>query len=400
MASVCEAAVDVTGVRGWVKSAADRSLSAVYDSIPQHETEDVKVRLLRIVADRVLRGYTAREIEIRDDGASVELAPSSPEELVWSVNIVPPPLSPPVDAWFASDASGMEDEIGELMRGVPPEAALWGGDDLKLAVEALCGARLPGWRVSLLLRSTDESGVGARIMDVAFTAEQPLSLAVSSHISSTSVPVMLYSDLKKDLMKGLAPVIGLPVPWIEAHAEDMAVLAKSVLADEYLVEKGKLKAEVDVRTGSVSELDIELESSRYAARVWMAVYAGARDRYPEAGLHFGRRVLPVSGWELELYGELIVSLAEWEVETRLGLGWSPYKYLWIGGEWSSDEGMWWGRASYVPPSMRTPYVWARVSERGDANAALGLRITEYLSIEVHYDTRYEDQWNVRAVVNM
>jgi hypothetical protein len=42
----------------------------------------------------------------------------------------------------------------------------------------------------------------------------------------------------------------------------------------------------------------------------------------------------------------------------------------------------------------------RFSEERDTNAALGLRVTDYLSIEAHYDSRDGDPWNIRALVNL
>lgn len=395
LADICEAAVEASGVSGWVKTAAERSLSAVFENIPRHEPNDVKERLIRIVADRVLRGYSAGDIEITDDGAIVSLFVSS-SSTRWRSALVLPHLSYPVDKWFSSDVEGLEEEICALMDGVPHEAASWGGDDLRMAVASLCEDRVPGWNISLLLRADAD----AYVIETSFVPEQPLSLAVTSRITSTSVPVMMHSRLKDDLMKGYAPVIGLPVAWLERHADDMAMLAKEVLADEYIVEKGKLAAEVDVKIDSLSQLDIELESRRYSAWVWMAVYAGARDRYPEAGVHFGRKIVPFSNWEVELYGEFIASLGKWELESRLGLGWSPYRHLWLGGEWSSDGSEWWGKISYIPASMRVPYVWARISEHGEKNAAVGFRVTDFLSIELHYDSRYDDEINLRAIVNM
>jgi hypothetical protein len=132
----------------------------------------------------------------------------------------------------------------------------------------------------------------------------------------------------------------------------------------------------------------------------MAVYAGAEEKYPEAGLHFGRRVRPLSGWDAELFTELIVSLDDWNLETRLGMRWAPWRGLWVGAEWSSDGDVWWAQAMYEPRRLRRPYAWARYSEDDDTNAALGLRINDYLSIELHYDSRDEDPWNVRALVNL
>lgn len=399
-ASRVEAAVRVSGLNEWLTSAAERSLGAVYEHIPTEESAAVKKQLLTVVTNRLLQGYLVTDIAFGDDG-SVGISVAAVAEIPdWSVSITPPNLSPPVDRWFSDDASGLGAAIEALVSGVPIDALTWGDTDLKFLIEEICSERLPGWRVSLMVRTNGPAGDDDVALDVSFVPEQPLTLAVTPRINSSSIPVMLHSNLKEDLLKGFAPVIGIPVPWLDVHSDDLVVLTKSILSEEYLVEKAKGEADVEVSTGSVSQLNIDLESRRYSAWVWMAVYAGAEDKYPEAGLHFGRRVQPFSGWDAELYGEFIVTMNDWDVESRLGLSWSPFSRFWLGGEWSDDGDMWWLRAMYEPRIKRRPYVWARYSEDGDTNAALGLRITDYLSIEVHYDSRDDDPWNVRALVNL
>lgn len=392
-----DAAVRVEGLNAWLAAAAERSLSAVHEHIPTDETAEVKRRLLEVVANRLLQGYAVDDIAFPGRDEVVLRVRASAIAPDWRVVLVPANLAAPVDAWFARDVEGLDGEIETIMRGVPTEALIWGDLDLKREIEARCSDRIPGWRISLMVRTQELDAVS---LEVAFTPEQPLTLAVTPKIDSLSIPVMLHSNLKDDLLKGFAPAIGIPVPWLDKHADDLAVLAKSLLADEYLVDKAKGEATVAVTTGSVSELDIELESRRYAASVWMAVYAGAEDRYPEVGVHFGRKIVPWRGWDLEMYGEFILDLDDWDLETRLGARWSPWRYVWLGGEWSTEGDMWWVRAMIEPRRARGPYAWVRYSEEDDTNAGLGLRITNYLSIEIHYDSRDEDPWNIRALVNL
>jgi hypothetical protein len=42
----------------------------------------------------------------------------------------------------------------------------------------------------------------------------------------------------------------------------------------------------------------------------------------------------------------------------------------------------------------------RYSEEHDVSAALGYHISDHVSIEVNYDSRYEDEVNVRALLNL
>jgi hypothetical protein len=333
-------------------------------------------------------------IEFRGIDVTVKLRSTSPPPR-WDIAIMPPNLSPPVDRWFDSDTADLPALISPIMEGVPLEALSWGDVDLKRAVDEIFGERLPGWRISLMVRSAERGA----ILEISFVPEQPLTLAVTSSITSSSIPVVLHSNLRDDLLAGFAPVIGIPVPWLERHRDDFTALGKNILAEEKFVEQAKAQPDVSVTTGSISEVEIDLESRRYAAWVWMAVYAGAADRYPEIGLHFGRRAEIIPHWDMELYSELIVTLDDWDLETRLGMRWSPWRSFWLGGEWSDHDNTWWARASF-DPKQRRPYAWMRYSDAGDADGAVGYRFNDFISIEVHYDSRSEDPWNVRALVNL
>lgn len=390
-----EAAVRVFGLGDWLTEAAERSLNAVYEHIPAADSDTAKERLLRVVTNRLLTGYVVKDVRLANGGVSVYLERQAAAP-VWSVALVRPNLSAPADEWFAADVSSLADELSARMEDVPVESLAWGDSELKRVVEDACERRLPGWRVSLMVRRLEED---AAALEVSFTPEQPLVLAVSPRISSTTIPAMLHSSLKEDLMKGFAPVIGVPVAWLERHEDDFAAMSKGVLEKERLVDQGKIEPAVAVKADSVSEVDVDLESRRYAVWVWMAVYAGASGKYPEAGLHFGRRAEILHGWTTELYVELIASLDNFGLESRLGMRWSPWRNFWLGGEWSNSEDRWWLRASFAPRT-KSPYGWLRLSEEGDTNAALGLRINDFFSIELHYDSRDDDVWNIRALVNL
>lgn len=398
------AGIRSVGIPDWLAPAAERSMSAVLDHIPEGENDETKRQLLSVVASRLLRGYTVASIAFApsQDGAEIrfEAAPDATSP-IWQVRVVPPQLSSPVLEWFASDAEGLDARVVSLLDGVPVEALSWSGDELKRAVDEICSDDLPGWRSSLMVRGeADASGATSYTMEISFAPEGPLAIAVSSKISSSSIPVMFHSNLKDLLLRGWSPIIGTPVLWLRRHSGDIAAETAELIKDDPYMRFSRARADVTVEADSISELDIDIESRRYSAWVWMAVYSGADGRSPEAGLHFGRWATIMHDVELELFGELIFPMDDWSMEGRFGVGWSPYRDLWLAGEWSSRDDMWWARLRVDSRTRRRPYLWGRFSEHGDINAAFGVRVTDQLSIEIHYDSRDEDMWNLRAIVNM
>jgi hypothetical protein len=395
VANTAGASVRVEGLDGWLSESARRSMAAVYDHIPRSEPPAVKEELMRVVAERLLLGYSAESVVFTGVDAVVTMKVSSPVP-DWRVEIVPPNLSPPVDAWFAADIAGLDEEILPLIRNAPLEMLSWGDLDLKREIENFSGRRIPGWRVLLLARAKADGGVA---LNVSFSPEQPLTLAVTTKINSASIPAVLHSNLKDDLMKGFAPVIGIPVPWLELHKDDLAELGRSVLKGEELVRFSKADPVVAAQPGVVAGVDVELESRRYSASFWASIYAGAEERYPEAGIHLGRRIQLLPHWDMEMYWEGILRLDDWGLENRLGLRWPVWRNIWMGGEWSDMDDQWWGRVDFESWARR-PYAWLRYSEAHEMGAALGYHINDYISIELNYDSRYEDEVNVRALLNL
>ena len=254
---------------------------------------------------------------------------------------------------------------------------------------------LPGWQGNLLVRIEG----GRSILKLGLVPEQPLILAVRPHTSSTSLPAVLHSGLKDGLLAELSPLIGLPVTWVARHESQVAEWTSALLSDEPLVGNLKAKPKVTVKPQPVTDLSVSLESRRYTIWAWAAAYAGTSDRYPEAGLHLGRKAQPFPGWDVELYGEALLFLNDWDLESRLGFRWAPWERVWVGVEQSwPDETAWW-RVWFVGP-VRSPYAWVRGSEEGDMNFGIGYRLNENLSIELHYDDRDENASSVRLVGNL
>ena len=379
----------------WLSDAAARSLAAVCEHMPQDTSIKTKEKLIRIVAERLLTGYSVRSIRFESaDSLTVDFSPIAPPP-VWGVRLIHPPLSSPVDKWFSSDTEGLEEVLLSDLEGVPVEALSWGDAELRHLVEERCSAKLPGWHVSVMVRGQSD---GHTDLELSFTPKQPLTLAVSSGINSSTIPLMLYSKLKDDLLKGYAPVIGTPTLWLERHRDDFSALVMDILSDESLVKEGKVNVHVDLSVDSVSKMDIELESRRYTAWVWMSVYSGSKARHPEGGFHFGRRIQLLSGWDMELYTEQIIALSGWDLESRFGIRWTPWKNIWLGGEWSSEDKLFWARLS-LDSRPGKPYAWIRYSAENDINGAAGYRINDYIAIEAHYDSRDDEQWNIRTLVN-
>jgi hypothetical protein len=393
-ARACEAltceALTVEGLPEWLAVYAGRGLSAVWDEIPPMG-ENERFETLLLVARRLFTGYRA-SVRRSETGPRVLFEAEAP--VLWEVRLVSPDLRPPVSSWFAGDVAGMGAEVGALLEGLPVDALLWADAALHDQVAKIAGRRLPGWNFSLLVRLEDEKG----ILQLSFRPDQPLVLAVTPSIYSSTLPVMFQADLSAKLVPGLSPIIGLPVPWIDRHRRDVELLARDFLEDRNAVANTRSRVEVAFIPDQISRVEAAVDSERLIFQLWVAAYAGVRERYPEVGLLLGWNAKQVLGIDLELYSETILDVGELGVTSRLGGRVFLGKNFRAGieMEWPEQEPwyrIWWGTGR-----VGGPYAWWRWSPGHGHNAALGYRVSESISIELHYDDRYGDALGLRGIL--
>lgn len=387
------AGVRLEGLPAWLSGSASRGMEAVWREIDPRQEEVARLAIVRVVAIRLFEGYEVDRIGI--DGQDLVLTLKAKSRTEWGVEASLPSLPAPLDGWLEGDWERARGALQQRIQGIPLEALAWADSALRREVAGILAAELPGWQGSLTVRVEQ----GRTILKIGLVPEQPLVLAVNPRSTSTSLPSLIHSEVKDDLMAGLSPLVGLPVAWVARHEKQVAQWASEQLKDESFVEKLKVDIGVVLRPQPVTDVSVRLESRRYTIWAWAAGYAGTSDRFPEAGVHLGRKAQPFPRWEIELYGEALVFLNDWNLETRAGFRWSPWDRVWVGVErtWPEEE-IWW--RVWLDGPVRSPYAWFRGSDGGELNFGLGYRLNENLSIELHYDSRDENSSSVRLVGNL
>lgn len=386
-------AVYVEGLSPWQKSIAEKAIGSVAEKMDS-SAKAPSLKVLSAVSGKLFTGYKVENISVSSGDIFIELSCCVPLP-AWEVEIEYPKLQGYPSKWFESDASGIDAIIRDLICDMPVEALAWCDVALRNEIYELLAKRIPGWTPSFIVRSDSEKTV----FKVSFSPDMPFVVAVKPVFSSSSLPTILYGELKDDIMEEFSEFIGIPVIWAQSHAKDINKWVEKFLNDRNIIEKTKASAKADFSAAPVSKMDVALESKHYAVFAWASVYAGTKDRTAELGLHLGRIVQIFPRWDMELYGEGITELQNWATEGRVGLRWSPWGDVWLGGEWSSKDDMFWTRLN-IDPRLRKPYLWLRLREDGELNTGLGWKATEYISLELHYDSRDSDKWSLRMLGNL
>jgi hypothetical protein len=389
----CAYTVTVEGLPSWQRGLAEKSLAAVAEKLPEDRDESEVARVVGIVSDKLFAGYRTSSVSVASGVITVFLTLNG-ERQRWRTELVFPPLQSPADGWFRQDAGKMEEEVRGLVEGVPLESLAWSDSALMDEILKLTDIALPGWKPSIVV----VSGSGAVTLRVSFAPEMPLVLAISPRFVSNSLPMLLHGELKESLLARFAPFIGIPVEWADRHSGDIVKWAEDFLLERNIVAKTSSVPEASFSAAQISRMDVSVESRHYTLSAWAAVYAGTQDRSGELGLHIGRKAQIFPKWDMELYGEAIVELQDWDTEGRFGLRWAPWRGVWLGAEWSTLDDEVWTKVA-IDPRLHKPYAWLRAI--GDeTNFAIGWKATEYISFEAHYDSRDSDSWSLRMIGNL
>ena len=386
--------VEAEGVPKWLALIIERSILAVAERLPESQSDQNTEKVIKVISGKLFDGYDIDSVNINSGLIRINLSPEKTAEK-WRVEVGTPQIQDPPLQWIKTDIETIEKPITELISGLPIRALNWCDAGLKEEIIKIMDPVLPGWKPTLMVYSEKEEFV----MKISLTPELPLVLAINPTLTSNSLPTLLHEDLREDLLQRSFPFIGLPVVWAKKHENEINVWTETFLQTRGIVERTSAEPKASFSAGQVSQMKVNVESRHYTISAWAALYAGTRDKTGEIGIHLGRKLKTFSRWNTELYGEGIIELRDWDPEFRFGLRWSPLGDVWIGGEWSTTDSQWWGRIN-IEPRMHKPYAWFRWREDGEYNAAIGYKATEYISFELHYDSRDQDSIGLRMLGNL
>ncbi|GHS95934.1 hypothetical protein AGMMS50276_13390 [Synergistales bacterium] len=374
----------------WLEPHARRALTVVWEKIPPLAA---RLDTLSIVAKQLFEGYDVN-IRIADAAPFVTLTPLTRDE--WRVSLSEPSLREDASEWFSRDVEGLSEEIAPLLKDLPIDALSWADSALNERIAQIIERRLPGWSFSLVVRINGDS----QTLQVSFRAEQPLVLAVTPSIFSSTLPVMFQSDLAAKLIPGMSPIIGLPVAWIAKHKDDAEKMAREFLEDRNAVSNTRSMVEITFTPHQISEVDALVNSPRFSLQISLAGYAGIKGRYPELGVMAGLNTNRWTGVDLEIYNELVIDAGEFGLTDRLGFRFPLLARgaLRIGAEVEWPDGEIWYRAWIDTNRMKRPYLWWRWNHDQGHGASIGYRLNEHISVEIHYDARYKNKIGLRGIL--
>ena len=380
-------ALSVSGIPDWLEGAVSRSLNAVWQEIPDSPEID-RYATLELVAARLFAGYGVKVKPMRGEPAiffSVREKILRPD-----VRIIMPDLRGMSGVWFEQDTAGMSQDVAGLLEDVPQSALTWADEALRERIREFVRERLPGWEFSQQIYISQES----TLVTLTFRPSAKMVLAVKPAIYSRTIPAMFRSDMEAKLIPEFSPLIGIPVKWAEKHRQDIEKHAREFLEDRNTVDNLRADVSIKFRADTVSDIEANADSKDFMFQMWVAAYAGIEGRYPEAGVFFGFRPDVNAP---EIYTELIFSLDDFGVVSRIGGRYNVAGNFFAGIEMQWPESEYFLRLQYIPMKVRRLYGLWRWSPGLKAHeAALGCRIDEHVSLEIYYYSKGDDKIGIRG----
>jgi len=390
------ASVTVTGVAEWVRPTIAGPMEAVWEELEQGDATGREEGTLRIVAERLFPGLSIKGISISGGNLFLDVAFQDPPAGGWLVAIERPELIPELAGLFDDDLGDARRMLEDMISPVPAGSLSWTGQAFQKESWRILSERVPGWSPSLLFLQRNDGGLS---VSVRFHALPPVVIAYTPRISSRTLPRILQSEITDDALEVLAPFIGLPGDWFVLHERVIEGMVAEALESKWATRDMMGRVSVGITPERIAPVEIKVESERYNFQAWAAIHLGSDERYPEIGIHLGRRTAPFRGWDLELYGEWVASTNDLSVESRWGARWSPWPDIWVGVELAYPGEDLWYRV-WLEEILPRVYLWGRVNSEGDAVAGIGWRFGGYLAWELYYDNRDEDRISVRLVGNL
>lgn len=311
-------------------------------------------RLVRDVFDRVLVGYTVKNVEINPNSVTqiiVSVTPWGDTVRNVSVQVDYSGISPEAANLVKLDMGKLELDIQAALLGLPVDAVDWASGVARELIRELLRQQLPEFHFSLDV----EAGRNTLVRLSLFPTGQIVQSA-KVFLRSNTMPNMLLVHARPAIESEAQVMRGLPVAYVERRLPYFTESIRRIILLDPLIHRFGLRVLPMIRPGTDTEVAITVEAERFRIMADVMLDIG-RDRDNISGkLHLGQRL----GKQDEVFLELKVlpGMMTWEMmpgwghrfttETWAGLRYRTNDKEWVGWLEQGLGGQWSLRAEHWP----------------------------------------------------
>jgi len=273
--------------------------------------------LIRDVLDRVLLGYSVREVSLRPGPVTEIRVAVDPwgervGEVVQEIEVtgVPQEAVPLI----RQDAGNLTDAARLTLVGLPVDAVEWAGGVARGLVRETLSDRLPEFRASIEIVPGPKT-----VIKILLAPAGALVQEVNLDVRSRTIPSFFVGAAKPRLEAAGRGIIGLPVAFVARHLDYYSAKFQAVAAAHPVTRTYGLKWTADIRPGRQTDVSLKGDTDKY--QVYLEGYLDmGRGSVDTTSFKMHAGVFTSPGQRTELFTEVtfIPSTVKWDFWPGIG----------------------------------------------------------------------------------
>jgi len=347
-------------------------------------------KLIQEIFDRVLVGYSVQAVKLVpgvNTMIQVELTPWGGVVQEAAVEIDFGNMSPEIKELVKKDIGNIEEQVNEILVGLPVDAVDWAGGVAKIAIREVLTAQLPEFQVNFDIVS------GARtVVKLSFSPLGATVQEVRVSLRSHTIPNLLLMTVRPAVEQTGKNLVGLPIRFVERH-QGYFTEKLGMVAGQHPMAKGYgLTFTPIIHAGTDTEIDLDVETDQYKVAVEGYLEMGRRQDNTSFQLHAGKFISKKD----EIFTEVnfIPNSVTWKF--MAGWGHSVLQGTTLGVKYdisNQQEVLWMNQTLNRSLSLRLE----RAPASGENEFAIRYKMHDFLSME--YIMTQDDRW-LRLISNL
>lgn len=271
-------------------------------------------KLIREIFDRVLVGYSVEQATIIPGTTTrilVVLAPWGEVVRNVALELDSGGLSPGLMDLLNQDIGQLEDQVADVLIGLPVDSVAWAGGVSKVVIRELLANQLPEFRSNLEITAGQETHIKLSLIPTG-----PVIDTVQLSLRSRTIPNILLAEASPVVREAAGMMRGLPVAFVERHQEYFSTAVQSAAAKHRLVDKYGITLTPVIDPGVDTKVTLNAETDKYRLTLEGNLDVGREEDNTSAKLHFGKYT--GSRDEIFLEIKLVTDNLEWDFEPGWG----------------------------------------------------------------------------------
>ncbi|MDU4960924.1 MAG: hypothetical protein E6X17_09735 [Sporomusaceae bacterium] len=330
---------------------------------------------VREVLDRVLAGYSVREVAIAPAAAAgvrVALEPWEERIREVQVEVVFSAVDPAFVPLLRAELGELEPGIRELLLGLPVDSLDWADTITKNTIREQVEARLPEYRAAVDIVPGKRTQLRLIFSPVGAVVRE----AVVS-LRSDSMPNLLLYQMRPELDAFARSLRGLPVEFISRRQQELTRRMEQIASAHPYTASYQLNVRGELLPGQDTQLNLQLDSIKYRVYAEARLDLGRDDGNTSGLLHVGKFVSGRDEAFVEV--ELLTDNMEWQFSPGWGRRIGPNTV--VGARFNLTD-----NARYAWLEHRFGSNWRlrfdRSSEDRDDEIGLRYKLHDFLGVEL------------------